>query len=60
MADWDAVADRLRAYEMKFIVEPYFRFKGEVGEQSTMFFLDPSGNGLELKAFTDVTQLFAT
>ena len=58
-ADWDALADRLRAAGMKFVIEPYTRFKGEVGEQSTMSFLDPAGNALELKAFADLGQLFA-
>jgi hypothetical protein len=42
-----------------FVIEPYIRFKGEVGEQATMFFLDPSGNALEFKAFKDMGQLFA-
>ena len=57
--DWDALAERLKAAGMKFVIEPYTRFKGEVGEQSTMFFLDPSGNALEFKAFADLGQLFA-
>jgi hypothetical protein len=42
-----------------FVIEPYIRFKGEVGEQATMFFLDPAGNALEFKAFKDMGQLFA-
>ena len=43
-----------------FVIEPYIRFKGEPGEQGTMFFLDPSGNALEFKAFRDIgSQLFA-
>jgi uncharacterized protein len=58
-ADWESLADRLRAAGMKFIIEPYTRFKGEVGEQSTMFFLDPAGNALEFKAFADLGSLFA-
>lgn len=58
-ADWEALAERLRAAGMKFVIEPYTRFKGEVGEQSTMFFLDPAGNALEFKAFADLSQLFA-
>ncbi|MBR9915409.1 MAG: glyoxalase [Algicola sp.] len=45
---------------VQFIIEPYIRFKGEVGEQATMFFLDPAGNALEFKAFKDIDQLFAT
>lgn len=59
MADWNALADRLREQGTDFIVEPYIRFKGEPGEQATMFFLDPSGNAIELKAFADITRLFA-
>lgn len=58
-ADWEALAERVRAAGVKFIIEPYTRFKGEVGEQSTMFFLDPAGNALEFKAFADLSQLFA-
>lgn len=57
--DWEALADRLRASGIKFVIEPYVRFKGEVGEQATMFFLDPDGNALEFKAFKDISQLFA-
>ncbi len=45
---------------MKFVIEPYVRFRGEPGEQATMFFLDPFGNALEFKAFGDINQLFAT
>ena len=59
-ADWEALAERVKAAGIPFIIEPYTRFKGEVGEQSTMFFLDPSGNALEFKAFADLSQLFAT
>ena len=58
-SDWETLAERLRAAKTDFIIEPYTRFKGEVGEQSTMFFLDPSGNALEFKAFADLSQLFA-
>ena len=58
-SDWEALADRLQAAGTQFVIEPYTRFKGEVGEQSTMFFLDPSGNALEFKAFADLNQLFA-
>lgn len=57
---WHHLAERLRKAEMKFIIEPYVRFEGEVGEQATMFFLDPSGNALEFKAFKDPRQLFAS
>lgn len=59
MADWHAMADRLRAAGVRFVIEPQLRFAGQVGEQATMFFLDPSGNALELKAFADPAQLFA-
>jgi uncharacterized protein len=59
MAQWQAMADRLRAAGTAFVIEPYIRFKGEVGEQATMFFLDPSGNAIEIKAFADVGSLFA-
>ncbi len=59
MDKWQALADRLRAADTAFVIEPYIRFRGEVGEQATMFFLDPSGNALEFKAFADPAQLFA-
>jgi uncharacterized protein len=59
MDAWEALADRLRSAGTIFIIEPYIRFKGEVGEQATMFFLDPAGNALEFKAFADINQLFA-
>jgi len=59
MPEWVALADKLRAAETRFVIEPYVRFKGEVGEQATMFFLDPCGNALEFKAFGDRAQLFA-
>ena len=58
-AEWQALADRLRAAGTHFIVEPHVRFEGEVGEQATMFFLDPSGNALEFKSFADMSQVFA-
>ncbi len=58
--DWHALADSLKAYGTEFVIEPYIRFKGETGEQATMFFLDPSGNALEFKSFKDETQIFAT
>ncbi len=57
--DWHALADRLRAADVTFVVEPHTRFAGEVGEQSTMFLLDPAGNALEFKAFADDDQVFA-
>lgn len=59
MQDWEALAERLRTAKVQFVIEPYIRFKGEVGEQATMFFLDPAGNALEFKAFADIGQLFA-
>jgi extradiol dioxygenase family protein len=59
MAQFEALAVRLREYKVKFELEPIVRFKGLVGEQATMFFLDPSGNALEFKAFEDMGQLFA-
>jgi extradiol dioxygenase family protein len=59
MPEWDALAARLRAAGVKFIIEPHIRFKGQVGEQATMFFLDPCGNALEFKAFADPERLFA-
>jgi extradiol dioxygenase family protein len=60
---WDefhALAARLRAHGVRFVIEPYVRFAGQVGEQATMFFRDPSGNALEFKSFRDLSQLFAT
>jgi extradiol dioxygenase family protein len=57
--DWQALATRVRAAGIPFIIEPYTRFAGEVGEQSTMFFLDPAGTALEFKAFNDLSSLFA-
>ncbi len=59
MADWQALAERLRGAGVQFLIEPAIRFSGEVGEQATMFFLDPSGNAIEIKAFADPSRLFA-
>ena len=59
MNDWRALADRLVAAGVKFEIEPHVWFKGEPGEQATMFFRDPSGNAIEMKAFDDVGQLFS-
>ncbi len=56
---WEALAARIKSHGITFVIEPYIRFKGQVGEQATMFFLDPSGNALEFKAFKDLGQLFA-
>jgi extradiol dioxygenase family protein len=60
MAQWDACAARLRAAGVAFVIEPHIRFVGQPGEQATMFFLDPAGNALEIKAFADMSSLFAT
>lgn len=59
LEDWQALADKLKAVDTKFVIEPYIRFKGEPGEQATMFFHDPSGNAIEIKAFADLSRLFA-
>ena len=59
MDQWEALADRLKAAGTRFEIEPHIRFKGLVGEQATMFFRDPSGNAIEMKAFADLGQLFA-
>ncbi len=59
MEEWKALAERLTSKGVKFIIEPKIRFAGEVGEQATMFFLDPSGNALEFKGFNDFSQVFA-
>jgi extradiol dioxygenase family protein len=59
LAQWNALADHLRAAGTRFVIEPYIRFKGEAGEQATMFFLDPSGNAIEIKAFASRESLFA-
>lgn len=59
MPQWEALADTLRAAGTRFVIEPHVRFQGQVGEQATMFFLDPSGNALEFKAFGDISQVFA-
>ncbi len=59
MAQWESAAQRLQAAGVRFIIKPHVRMRGEVGEQATMFFLDPSGNALELKAFADLSRLFA-
>lgn len=56
---WEALAEKLRQNDIAFIIEPHVRFKGQIGEQATMFFLDPSGNALEFKAFKDKSQIFA-
>jgi len=59
MDAWKELAEKLKAKRIEFIIEPKVRFVGEVGEQATMFFLDPSGNALEFKGFNDFSQVFA-
>lgn len=59
MENFKAFAERLKKRGVKFIIEPKIRFAGETGEQATMFFLDPSGNALEFKGFSDFSQVFA-
>ena len=59
MADWQPMAERLQAAGADFVIEPTIRFEGQPGEQATMFFLDPSGNALEIKAMRDPANLFA-
>ena len=57
--DWEDLAARLKAADVGFVIQPYVRFKGEAGEQATLFFLDPSGNALEFKAFRDERMIFS-
>ena len=57
--EWHELSKKLKKLKVEFIIDPYIRFKGEVGEQATMFFLDPSGNALEFKSFKDSSQIFA-
>jgi len=59
MDDWERLAERLKAADVEFVIEPGVRFEGQPGEQATMFFLDPAGNALEFKAMTDLATLFA-
>lgn len=59
MNAWKELAEKLKASGVEFVIEPKIRFAGEVGEQATMFFLDPSGNALEFKGFNDFAQVFA-
>lgn len=58
-ADWEALADKFRAHDIPFVVEPYIRFAGQPGEQGTFFLKDFSGNALEFKSFKNLDQLFA-
>ena len=60
MPEWQMLAAKLTKAGIKFVIAPHVRFKGEAGEQATMFFLDPSGNALEFKAFNDMSRVFAT
>lgn len=60
MAQWQALADKVRGAGIRFVIEPYIRFEGKPGEQATMFFYDPAGNALEFKAFADINRLFAS
>jgi len=59
MGEWEALLEKLIRAGTQFVIEPQIRFKGEVGEQATMFFLDPCGNAIEFKAFKDIGRLFA-
>ena len=59
MTKWEELAERLRTAGTEFVIEPNIRFRGQAGEQATMFFLDPSGNALEIKAMADPANLFA-
>ena len=59
MAEWEALAEHLRSGGCEFVIAPTIRFKGQPGEQATMFLRDPSGNALEFKAFVDMGKLFA-
>ena len=59
MGEWQELADRLVAAGVEFVMEPTIRFQGAPGEQATMFFRDPSGNAIEIKAMRDPSGLFA-
>lgn len=59
MQQWQELAERLRQRGVAFVIEPHIRFQGQVGEQATMFFYDPSNNAIEIKGFADLSQLFA-
>ena len=59
MGQWEVLAEKLKQAGTKFVIEPHIRFKGQVGEQATMFFLDPCGNAVEFKAFANPASLFA-
>jgi uncharacterized protein len=57
---WQQLADRLKSQQTAFVIQPYIRFKGEIGEQATLFIQDPSGNALEFKSFKDESRIFAS
>jgi extradiol dioxygenase family protein len=59
MPDWEALADRLSARDVDFVLKPSIRFPGEPGEQATMFFRDPFGNPIEVKGFRDLSKVYA-
>jgi len=59
LPDWEVLAAKFKAAGQAFVIEPHIRFRGQPGEQATMFFLDPFGNALEFKAFADPDRLFA-
>ena len=59
LPDWEALAAKFKSAGQAFVIEPHIRFRGQPGEQATMFFLDPFGNALEFKAFADPDRLFA-
>ncbi|QHC36321.1 VOC family protein [Komagataeibacter xylinus] len=59
LEEWEKLAEKLKAAGTKFVIEPYIRFKGQPGEQATMFFFDPFGNAIEIKAFANLDNLFA-
>lgn len=59
MLDWQALAERLQAAELRFVIAPTIRFAGEPGEQGTMFFCDPAGNAIEIKGFANFAQVYA-
>ena len=59
METWKKLAERLEAAKVKFVIAPTIRFKNQPGEQATLFFLDPAGNALEFKGFSDMEKLFA-
>jgi hypothetical protein len=59
LPEWQEMAEKLQEKRVKFLIEPTLRFRGQPGEQATMFFEDPSGNALEIKAFADDAMVFA-